>query len=53
MLSLYPSYICLSASDIVFDSDIALQWYLPFGQVMDKYLNFGWKPKYNFDEVKI
>lgn len=23
MLSLYPSYICLSASDIVFDRDIA------------------------------
>ena len=23
------------------------------GQVMDKYRNFGCKPKYNFDEVKI
>ena len=34
-------------------SDMPSAWYLPFGQVMDKYLNFGWKPKYNFDEVKI
>ena len=49
--------ICLR-SEIVFDSDIAFAVILrcsdicPFGKLRI-YLNFGFKPKYNFDEVKI
>ena len=49
--------ICLR-SDIVFDSDIAFAVILrcsdicPAGKLRI-YLNFGCKPKYNFDEVKI